>query len=249
MVVKNLIKKTNSIAENYKDLLGDDEQVLSHNKVTGHSLNFPIAGTCRPTKVCIKTCYYAVGASSWDAALRKQLRTLNAFKVAPKKMARKVIREYDNNRCTYLRWNGGGDLFPEAVQAINYISKIRPDIVLWIVTRRLDMAALIKHDNNKHIHISLDRTSVMNYWIWMDMEKLSTNYFFSYQMSKKEKVNKEVLKMIDVLFFDSYIETRQFHTIPDTVHCELTTGRKEGSIDGSCSRCRKCFDVSKRKID
>jgi len=246
-LVSNLIKKTKGIADTYDALLADEENVLSHNKVTGYSLNFPIYNTCRPTKICSKTCYYAKGASSWDAALKKQLRTMNSFTADPNKMARKVIREYDSNGCTYLRWNGGGDLFAGAVKAINYIIRVRPDIVLWIVTRRLDFASQILHDPNKHIHISLDRSSMMQYWKWLDMPKLSENYFFSYQMSKKEKVSKQALSMIDVLFYDDYIATRQFYKPSKDVMCALTEGRENGTIEGACSRCRKCFDSTQRR--
>jgi hypothetical protein len=43
--------------------------------------------------------------------------------------------EYDNLGLTFIRWNGGGDLFEESVAAVNYLAKMRPDIVIWVVTR------------------------------------------------------------------------------------------------------------------
>ena len=54
--------------------LDSKETVLSHNKVTGWSVNLPIAKTCQPSKVCINTCYFSKGGSSWPASLTKQVR-------------------------------------------------------------------------------------------------------------------------------------------------------------------------------
>ena len=31
----------------------------------------------------------------------------------------------------FMRWNGGGDLFAENVEAINYLGRKRPDIKIW----------------------------------------------------------------------------------------------------------------------
>jgi hypothetical protein len=52
MSVKPLYQKTPSH-------LDQRETVFSHNKVTGWSVNLPIAKTCQPSKVCINTCYFS----------------------------------------------------------------------------------------------------------------------------------------------------------------------------------------------
>ena len=45
------------------------KRVLSRNKVTGYAVNFPIQKTCRPTKVCRDTCYFAAGLNATSPAL------------------------------------------------------------------------------------------------------------------------------------------------------------------------------------
>ncbi len=61
------------------DLLAPKEKVLSHNKVNGWSVNLPIAKTCQPSKVCINTCYFSKGGSSWPASLTKQVSVYNSI--------------------------------------------------------------------------------------------------------------------------------------------------------------------------
>jgi len=67
--VVKLIQKTKKLeaAENKPG------SILSENKVSGWSLNFPIKGTCKPSKLCVETCYYAAGMTTWTNSLRKQL--------------------------------------------------------------------------------------------------------------------------------------------------------------------------------
>jgi len=240
-LVQRVIKKTEGLADGYTRILRANETVLSHNKVCGWSLNLPIYRTCKPTKVCVETCYYAKGGLSWDNSLRKQLRVYNSFKRDPQGMARRILMEYDMNRCTYLRWNGGGDLFEESVQAINYIVETRPDVILWIVTRKLEEAAKIKHDPNKHIHISLDWESMDKWEKYEAMPKLSANYFYSYQARKNEILDPATVEKIDILFYDNYHETEQPFPIPERVFCALTVGRARKNIDRFCESCRKCF--------
>jgi hypothetical protein len=76
MSVRPLYQRTPS----HLDLLAPKEKVLSHNKVTGWSVNLPIAKTCQPSKVCINTCYFSKGGSSWPASLTKQVSVYNSIK-------------------------------------------------------------------------------------------------------------------------------------------------------------------------
>jgi hypothetical protein len=90
-------------------VLGSDENPFSTNKVTGHSLNFPIIGTCMPSVVCADTCYFAKGPSTWSASLAKQHRLLNSLRVGPRRLAHKIVRNARRLKLTFIRWNGGGD--------------------------------------------------------------------------------------------------------------------------------------------
>jgi hypothetical protein len=141
--VGRVVNRTITLNSQTTDALGAHESVLSYNKVTGYSVNFPIALTCSPTAVCAKTCYFAFGGPSWSPAIQRQIRAYRAVCADPRNFAERVAREYDEQRLTFLRWNGGGDLFKESVAAINYLSAVRPDIILWVVTRSPRWAAKI----------------------------------------------------------------------------------------------------------
>lgn len=246
-LVQNIINKTKKISFDYKEILQEKENILSSNKVTGYSLNLPIYNTCQPTKVCIETCYFAKGGTSWTPSLKKQLRTYNLIKKNYVFAGEKIIKEYDKNKCKFLRINGGGDLFEESVEMINYIIKKRSDIVMWIVTRKLDMASKIIDSKNAHIHISLDYTSINKIGLFESMQKKSKNYFYSYQAQKNEFLDKEILQKIDVLFYDNYKKTNQLFEVPDSVFCNLTKTRHENNISNSCINCTKCFNKKLRK--
>jgi hypothetical protein len=239
--VGRVVRRTVALQPDEKDSLGSYESVLSYNKVTGYSVNFPIALTCRPTAVCAKTCYFAHGGPSWTPALRRQLRLYSTVRNDPQAFARRVVKEYDSLGLSFLRWNGGGDLFEESVTAINCLAKERPDIVLWVVTRTPEWAARIKHWPNVFIHISLDRHSLQRREQFLKAGPLSTNYFFSYQCDANESPSNHVLNGISVLFFDNYIPTSDCRALPADVVCPLN---RLGEIRNACESCRRCFDGS-----
>ena len=104
-------------------LLAENESPFSANKVTQESINFPISETCKPTKVCASTCYAACGPITWTASIAKQYRNLASCTADPVAFARKVL---DYRRADFITWNGAGDLFLEAVEAINWIGQNAP---------------------------------------------------------------------------------------------------------------------------
>jgi hypothetical protein len=89
MAVKKLYTKT----PDHQVLLDSRETVLSHNKVTGWSVNVPIAKTCQPSKVCIETCYFSKGGTAWPASLNKQVRVFNSIKADPIGTAQRIVNE------------------------------------------------------------------------------------------------------------------------------------------------------------
>lgn len=117
--------------------LGEQESPFSDNRVTGESINFPIAQTRRPSKVCAKTCYAACGPITWSASLAKQHRNLTSCQADPIAFARRVL---EDRKADFITWNGAGDLFYEAVFAINYIGEHAPEVPVWVRTRRPDLA-------------------------------------------------------------------------------------------------------------
>lgn len=238
--VGRLVQRTQrlTVEESSADL-GSYDSVLSGNKVTGYSVNVPIAETCQPTAMCMKTCYFAVGAPTWSNSLRHQLKVHASMRSDPVAFAERVAMEYDNLGLTFIRWNGGGDLFEESVAAVNYLAKMRPDIVIWVVTRIPKWAAQIEQAPNVFVHFSLDKHSLSRRVSFIKCKPRTSNYFFSYQCDVGEIPPLENINAVSVLFFDNYKPTTDLATLPEEVVCPLNTAP---NITGICETCRRCFD-------
>ena len=215
-------------------------RVLSRSQVTGYAVNFPIQKTCRPTAVCRDTCYFAVKLNASLPALRLQHRNLELCVKDPEAFAQKVIYEYDNTGINYLRWNGGGDLFEEAIVAIDYIGIKRPDIVLWIVSRKAELAAQLRPNPNHYIHLSLDRTLIGQQSQIRSMFK-HENIHFSYQVHPDETLSEETASKVDLIFLHDYAPIPERHRHKIDKFCPLNGAE---SITDACGQCRRCFDGS-----
>ena len=246
VLVANLVKRTRDEYSGYHELLADSEKILSFNKVTGYSVNFPIAGTCQPTSVCSKRCYYAKGGSSWPNSLKKQLRLYNSVKADPIQTGSRLVVEIGRIRkpLSFLRWNGGGDLFAESVEMLNHVVAELPKIQFWVVTRIPEHASKVMEAPNVFVHFSLDRASLKRREKYEEMEKLSQNYFYSYQCDAEEMPNKENLKGVSVVFFDRYIPNGDIQWMEKEIICPLNTRE---DITNTCASCRRCFDDSALK--
>lgn len=214
------------------ELLGEGENPFSTNKVTGHSLNYPIAETCVPTKVCVKTCYFGCGPSTWTAALQKQWRLYNSTVADPASTASRIAAWAKRLRLSFVRWNGGGDLFAESVECINIAATMMPEIPQWVVTRLPQHAVNVKPAQNVYVHFSLDRAS----WTRAAaMRSYAGNWFWSYQCDKGERPEKS---LAPVVFYDGYDPAGEPLNADD---CPLNSN---DDITGVCGRCRRCFDGS-----
>lgn len=240
--VMRVIRKTEDLlTEDSSKVIGSYDKVLSFNKVTGYSVNVPIASTCRPTATCLQTCYFASGAPSWTNSLKHQVAIQALIKADPKAFAERVALEYDQLALTFLRWNGGGDLFEESIWAIHHLASMRPDIVLWVVTRIPALAAKVRHFDNVFVHFSLDRDSMPRMTQFLKARPKSKNYFFSYQAAPGEKPSRDILRAVSVLFFNNYLPTWNAQELESPVVCPLN---RTDSIAGVCGTCRRCFDGS-----
>lgn len=239
--VSKLIKRSRKSTDRYVALLQDGESMLSSNKVTGVSLNFPIAETCNPSKLCIRTCYFARGGPSWPAALSRQYRLFNSVKDDPKKAAVRLKNELmaKSKPPTFMRWNGGGDLFEESVIMLNHFAKIMPEMPIWVVTRLPKLAAKIKYAPNVFIHFSLDAYSKDRRVEFEKIKKNSTNYFYSYQCDKDEAPDAKQLDGISVVFYDRYRPPAVLPNVDMQIICPLNTNQ---DITGICEWCRRCFN-------
>jgi len=224
--------QANTAAAETVELLGDDENPFSTNKVTGHSLNYPIAATCTPTKVCVDTCYFMCGPATWPASLKKQWRLYNATVADPKRVASVVAKWATRMQLDFVRWNGGGDLFAQSVECINYAAPLMPDIPQWVVTRLPQHAVNIEPAANVFVHFSLDQHS----WTRAAaMREYRGNWFWSYQCDAGEKPEKS---LAPVVFYDGYDPADEPLNGDD---CPLNAA---DDIAGTCGRCRRCFDGS-----
>ncbi len=236
-----LIKRSQRSVSRYDELLHDGESMLSFNKVTGLSLNFPIAETCSPTRTCIKTCYFARGGPSWPAALNRQYRIFNSVSADPIGCAERLEKELRSKKIvpTFLRWNGGGDLFEESVKMLNHLAVQMPDLPIWVVTRLPMLAAKVAESSNVFIHFSIDANSRDRRSEFEKLRKKSTNYFYSYQCDRGEEPSAAELAGVSVVFYDRYQPPLTLPKVENEIICPLNT---ENNISGVCEWCRRCFN-------
>lgn len=230
MSVKSLKRK--HIA--YVDRLEAKEDPFSSNKVTDWSLNVPIIGTCMPTIVCAETCYFAKGATTWTPSLKKQHRLMNSIKDDPQSVAKRIVKSARRKKMDYIRWNGGGDLFPELVVCIDAVAVEMPDVPQWVVSRLPEIAATVTPRPNVYLHLSIDRSSWGRLEAFRSLVPEGLQWFWSYQCDKDEVPGRGDLA--PVIFRDGY--DSKGHPLYGN-DCALNFSEK---IDGVCGECRRCFN-------
>ncbi len=214
--------------------LGLEENPYSTNKVTGYSLNFPITGTCNPTKVCAKTCYFASGPSTWSAALAKQKRLQARLDADPDGLADQIAAWAVRLRLSFVRWHGGGDMTANSARCINRAAAIMPSVPQWVVTRKPALAVDIAPAENVYVHLSIDRSSGSRLIAFMMDSNPALQWFWSYQADKGES---PPIGVAPVVFRDHYKPMRGEKREPGD--CPLNW---MDDITGGCGRCRMCFN-------
>jgi len=231
------VKTSSSIASSR------NSEILSANRVTGWSVNFPIGVTCQPSKLCANTCYGLGGPITWPASLSKHLRNYDWCRSDTvgfvDQLEAECMRKLSRDPNFYVRWNGVGDLFQESIHALMEINKRLPDMPVWCVTRIPEFARQLANVPNLWVHFSLDRSSLDRYTLLSESLKSASNLFFSYQCEPDEHL-KELPEFISVLFFDGYkIRDQNSIWATSAVTCPLNL-RKD--ISGTCAQCRRCFN-------
>ncbi|MEK9652795.1 MAG: hypothetical protein VW437_03350 [Betaproteobacteria bacterium] len=218
--------------------------ILSANKVTGYSVNFPIAETCQPSKVCAETCYGLRGPIVWSSSLTKHAKNYVWVKKDPKGFSKKLELECRKKLAKdpqfFLRWNGVGDLFPESSEALLHLNEAIPELPIWCVTRIPEAVPPLVNRKNVWIHFSLDRESLDRKRTVESLVKgVADNLFFSYQADKDERL--EIIpEDISVLFFDAYtILATNLHLQGHDSICPLNLS---ADIANVCYECRRCFN-------
>lgn len=219
--------------QGHDELLAPDENPFSTNKVTGHSLNFPIIGTCTPSVVCADTCYFAKGPSTWSASLAKQHRLLNSLRHDPVTLATKIVRWAKHHRLTFIRWCGGGDLVAETPACIDAVATALPDVPQWIVSRKPEIAATVTPRPNVYVHLSVDRSSWERLERFRQLAPDGLQWFHSYQCDRGEV---PLAAIAPVVFRNGYDLDG---SAPIDNDCPLNLN---DSIVRVCESCRRCFN-------
>lgn len=217
--------------------------VLSGNKVTGYSVNFPIGSTCQPSKLCSNTCYGLKGPITWSNSLNKQAKNLawctQDSQSFVDKLELECKRLISKDAMFYLRWNGVGDLFQASIDALKELNRRVPEMPIWCVTRIPVFAAQLADLQNLWVHFSLDKSSIDRYDKMKACAPGMPNLFFSYQCEPEEYLEKLDVD-IGVLFFDGYKikePNQAWSNSPITCPLNLRT-----EISGTCAQCRRCFN-------
>jgi hypothetical protein len=242
MAVPDVIKRTKALQVG--QTLSDKERVVSENRVAGLSLNLPIYGTCKPTKVCAATCYAAKNGAAYLAlpnAVNKQLRLYNSMVANPHEVAGRIVAEmlaHMRKGAKFLRWNGVGDLFAESVVCLEEVARALPHLPIWVVTRVPEMAVRVPNLPNVFVHFSLDRASLARYKAVQEAGPLNANFFFSYQEDTDEAELPLELGEIPVSVYFTNEYKRGAPPAFEGVSCPLNL--REDPV-GACERCGRCW--------
>lgn len=136
-------------------------QLLSENRKTGVSIDFPIEHHCRPTKVCKKTCYAHSGFQSFPNSKRKQRYVSDYLKGGD---ITQLINECIQR--TSVRLSGAGDLLLEHVPNLVSLAKACPQTMFWGMTRKVEIAEAINKSGlpNLKLLVSVDASSPDSVW-------------------------------------------------------------------------------------
>ncbi len=132
------------------------QQMLSNNRKTGCSINFPIKGHCRPTKNCKKDCYAKTGPIAFKNAKRKH----DFMSTYMKSKNIKVLIAECKQR-TIVRVSGSGDLLMDHVPNLLKLARKSPLTLFWGTTRKIEIAkALNNKIKNLKMLFSIDSTTL-----------------------------------------------------------------------------------------
>lgn len=241
------MRKTINLRKRAEEFLGDESEIppigpkdpiCSSNSKTGFSLNFPAWKTCRPTPACVKVCYGRMRGRpiTWSASLRKMVRVHRYFLEAdPEEVADKIHGEYVRRKMDFLRWNGVGDLFPKAVTVINVMVEKHPGDVLWVVTRKPELAAKISRKaENLYLMFSLDKSAASRKRRVLISRCRHPRLYYSYIREEMGENTMGARVVFNLQQKKKELEYDDPHTT-----CPVDAGVLP--LNGACTACRRCW--------
>jgi hypothetical protein len=220
------------------EILGPNESLLSTNLKTGYSLNFPVTLTCDPTAVCRKLCYGIRPGRpiTFYKSLRKQIRLFNYFKqTPPEEIAERLHLEYVKKKLKFLRWNGVGELFPEAVEVINTLTARYPEMVLSVVSRVPAMTLLLNDAPNLFVMFSLDASpESRERYVEMALAGPHPRVYYSYLRWDADEDTMDAR----IVFNAQQRKSLLPYEDPKTV-CPVDADKLD--LKNACVKCRRCW--------
>lgn len=136
--------------------------ILSENKKTGHSLDLPIKGHCRPSKNCSHDCYAKSGHQALPIAQKKHKYVSNYLK---RHNIKQLISECMSQHA--IRLSGSGDLLMKHVPQILRLAKACPQTKFWGMTRKLEIAEALNNKlPNLQLLVTVDSSSPKKTWTY-----------------------------------------------------------------------------------
>jgi hypothetical protein len=217
---------------------------VSNNGKTGISINLSIVETCQPTKECMSYCYGMRGPIGFKNSLLSQHANTLRFKVLEtssqnevNKEALNIAKEIDKSKKNWIRWNGVGDLIPGSVRVINALSNLRPDIVQWVVTRKVEEVKNLLDSKAIKVLFSVDTSTPPQI---LERAKILKRSFkkakFRFSWTRRDETIPP--KFVHIVF-NEHRGRKRGNWNDDSRVCEATLPEKPH--EDICNSCRRCF--------
>lgn len=236
-------KRSLAVLNNVQEKNAPASVRVSGNLKTGSSINLSITETCNPTKECSKYCYGLrgpIGFSNSIAVQHSNTIRFNYLENASQEIVdtevHAIAAQVQKLRQDWIRWNGVGDLIPGSVRIINRMAELYPNIIQWVVTRKVLQAKNLSDKKSIKILFSLDDSTpetIKNRAI--ELKKTFKKAKFRFAFTQRTAVKPPRIASI---VFNEHIG-RHKSDWKDSRVCEATVAGKNHEM--ACDSCRRCF--------
>lgn len=137
-------------------------KIISDNGKTGVSINFPIKGHCRPTKLCSNSCYAKSGSMAYPNSKKKQQYVSDYFADPDNDMLQIIVESRNSNT---VRLNGSGDILPSHLNNILILAVGCPNTMFYGMTRKPEIAEGLNNQlPNLKLLLTIDAETPKKVW-------------------------------------------------------------------------------------